>query len=147
MSSDEAAELSGSAELTEATATTAASCQVNGVKFNNKIYDDWGEPLVALRLLVNKSENDSPDRAQARSCQIAKSAWRCTAVWSKFGRIFLSFAMLQCACSLRMPPAQHQSATGLCEVAPIAQLARRSACRVQRHSLPFGSAEKAKIPS
>jgi hypothetical protein len=67
MSSDEAAELSGSAELTEATATTAASCEVNGVKFSNTIYEDWGEGLVALRLLVNRNENDSPDRAQARS--------------------------------------------------------------------------------
>jgi hypothetical protein len=48
MSSDEAPELSGSAELTEATATTGASCEGNGVKFNNKNYEDWGEALVAL---------------------------------------------------------------------------------------------------
>jgi hypothetical protein len=43
MSSDEAPELSEPAELTEATATTGASCEVNGVKFNNKKYEDCDE--------------------------------------------------------------------------------------------------------
>jgi hypothetical protein len=57
MSSDEATELSGSAELTEVTATTGASCKVNGVKFNNKNLEDWGEALVALRLLIDKNRS------------------------------------------------------------------------------------------
>jgi hypothetical protein len=59
VSSDEARELSESAELTEATATTGVSCEVNGVKFNNKNYEDWVEALVALRLLVDKNKNES----------------------------------------------------------------------------------------
>jgi hypothetical protein len=42
MSSDKAPELSGLAELTEATATTGASCEINGVKYNNTNYEDWG---------------------------------------------------------------------------------------------------------
>jgi hypothetical protein len=45
--------------LTEATATTGASCEGNGVKFNNKNYEDWGEALVALRLLIDKNKNES----------------------------------------------------------------------------------------
>jgi hypothetical protein len=45
MSSDEATELSGSAELTEANATTGASCEVNGVKFNNKNSSKTGAKL------------------------------------------------------------------------------------------------------
>jgi hypothetical protein len=63
MSSDEDTELSGSAELTEATATTGASCEVNGVKFNNHSFEDWGEvspktkALVALRLLIDKNRS------------------------------------------------------------------------------------------
>jgi hypothetical protein len=54
--------------------------------------------------------------------------------------------MLQCACSLRMPPVQHQSATGLSGVAPIA--AARSSLGVQRAKalIAICSAEKAKIP-
>jgi hypothetical protein len=55
MSGDEAPEPSGSAELTEATATTGASCKVNGFKFNYKNFEDWGEALVALRLLIDKN--------------------------------------------------------------------------------------------
>jgi hypothetical protein len=57
MSGDEAHELSGSDELTEATATTGASCEVNGVKFNNKNFEDWGEASVALRLLIDKNRS------------------------------------------------------------------------------------------
>jgi hypothetical protein len=57
MSSDEATKLSGSAELSEATATTRASCEVNGDKFNNKNFEDWGEALVALRLLIDKNRS------------------------------------------------------------------------------------------
>jgi hypothetical protein len=57
MSSDEATDLSGSAELTEATATTGASCEANGVKFNNKKFEDLGEALVALRLLIDKNRS------------------------------------------------------------------------------------------
>jgi hypothetical protein len=59
MSSDDAIELSGSAELTEATATTVASCEEYGVKFNNKNFQDRGEALVALRLLIDKNKTDS----------------------------------------------------------------------------------------
>jgi hypothetical protein len=57
MSSDEATELSGSAELTEVTTTTGASCEVNGAKFNNKNFGDWGEALVVLRLLIDKNRS------------------------------------------------------------------------------------------
>jgi hypothetical protein len=57
MWSDEATDLSGSAELTEATATTGASCEVYGVEFNNKNFVDWGEALVALRLLIDKNRS------------------------------------------------------------------------------------------
>jgi hypothetical protein len=55
MSGDKAPELSGSAELAEATATTGASCKVNGLKFNNKNFEDRGEALVAPRLLIDKN--------------------------------------------------------------------------------------------
>jgi hypothetical protein len=57
MSSDKDTELSGSAELTEATATTGASCEVNGVKFNKHNFEDWGEALVALSLLIDKNRS------------------------------------------------------------------------------------------
>jgi hypothetical protein len=59
MAYDEAAGPSGSAELTEATATTGASHDANGVKFNNKNYEDWSEALLAVRQLVNKTKDDS----------------------------------------------------------------------------------------
>jgi hypothetical protein len=59
MAYDEAAGPSGSAELTEATATTGASHDANGIKFNNKNYEDWSEALLAVRQLVNKNKDDS----------------------------------------------------------------------------------------
>jgi hypothetical protein len=43
-------------------------------------------------------------------CQEARSAWRCGL---KLGRMLPSFTMWQCACYLRVPQVQHQSATGL----------------------------------
>jgi hypothetical protein len=58
MAYDEAAGPSGSVELTEATATTGASHDANGVKFNNKNYEDWSEALLAVRQLVNKNKDD-----------------------------------------------------------------------------------------
>jgi hypothetical protein len=59
MADDEAAGPSGSAQLTEATAATGASYEVDVVKFNNKAYEDWSDLLVPLRQLVNKNKGDS----------------------------------------------------------------------------------------
>jgi hypothetical protein len=91
MSSDEAPELSGSAELTEATATTGASCEINGVKYNNTNYEDWGEVLVSLRLFIDKNKNEhiNAEELQQPGCKSDRVAVPNSkerfAVWSKFG--------------------------------------------------------------
>jgi hypothetical protein len=94
MSSDEAPELSGSAELTEPTATTGASCELNGIKYNNKNHEDWGEALVSLRLFIDKHTNEliNAEELQQPECKRDRVAMpnskARTVVWSKFGEEF-----------------------------------------------------------
>jgi hypothetical protein len=146
MSSDEAIELSVSAELTEATATTVASCEEYGVKFNNKIFKDWGEALVALRLLIDKNKNDSTSgwyRADVILEPNGSFSLRCSSC--ERGYSITNPANFWSTHKKGLPRAQAWHGADLCGVAHIAQ---RSSLGMQRAKalIAICSAEKAKIP-